>query len=214
MIIFCSYDARKAHDSLQEHTVENLQFIVWYQSYRNRFFELPLTEQARSPGPTEFNFHPPDAARLARRVRESERMFDALNFHGLGSPSAQSLKHRKLDSEVEFGDAVPMTPMTPTSPAGTCSTGALDHIHSMSSPLLKKPAEYLGKFGPLCREDLERQPMRTECMAVLQTFIVAGAPKELSLSHDMRDMILRDTAWNTHPDIVRPSHILLRHTIC
>ncbi|KAH8096619.1 hypothetical protein BXZ70DRAFT_1009622 [Cristinia sonorae] len=177
----------EAYLQYKEHTLENLQFVIWFQSYRARFFDLAPAVQALSPGPAKFTFNPPDSARLQKRVEESGKMYEALTLQRL-----QSRTHQ-LNS--------PISPISPTSFCSS-STSPMDHIHSMSSPLLKqRPQTFLGSFQPLQREYLDKQPMRKECAAVLQTFIISGAPKELSLSDEMREMVLKDATWNTHPDV-------------
>ncbi|KDN47395.1 hypothetical protein RSAG8_03535, partial [Rhizoctonia solani AG-8 WAC10335] len=39
----------EAYVALQEHSLENLQFIIWYLDYQHRFFALSAEEQALSP---------------------------------------------------------------------------------------------------------------------------------------------------------------------
>ncbi|QRW02332.1 regulator of G protein signaling domain protein [Ceratobasidium sp. AG-Ba] len=46
----------------QEHSLENLQFIVWYHDYRARFFDLPAEQQALSPSPL-LDHHSPTPGR-------------------------------------------------------------------------------------------------------------------------------------------------------
>jgi hypothetical protein len=53
---------------------------------------------------------------------------------------------------------------------------------------------------------VEKQPFRLECMRVIETFLRPGAVKELSLDAMARDMIIRNLAHNTHPDVVSASH--------
>ncbi|TCD61330.1 hypothetical protein EIP91_008591 [Steccherinum ochraceum] len=191
-IALADFEAYLQH---KEHTVENLQFVIWYQSYRGRFFDLPLAEQALSPGPTNFKFNAPDAARLDRRVRDSERMYEVLDMK-IGGRVQPNVRANRSDKAIS-----PITPISPSSYLSS-SSDALDY---MTSPLPKKqPQEYLGSFQPLHREYLDSQPLRKECSAVLQTFIVSGSPKELSLSDEMRQMVMRDVTWNTHPDVFLP----------
>ncbi|KAB5594185.1 Regulator of G protein signaling domain containing protein [Ceratobasidium theobromae] len=45
----------------QEHSLENLQFIVWYHDYRARFFALSEEEQAYSPAPTRTRLGSPSS---------------------------------------------------------------------------------------------------------------------------------------------------------
>lgn len=59
------FEAYLAH---KEHSVENLRFVVWYQSYRRRFFALPAAQQGLSPGPRHFSFALPSPARTAQHA--------------------------------------------------------------------------------------------------------------------------------------------------
>ncbi|CAE6444437.1 unnamed protein product [Rhizoctonia solani] len=43
----------EAYVALQEHSLENLQFIIWYHDYQRRFFALKNEEQALSPPPAK-----------------------------------------------------------------------------------------------------------------------------------------------------------------
>ncbi|KAJ1309290.1 hypothetical protein OPQ81_004952 [Rhizoctonia solani] len=47
------FEEFEAYVALQEHSLENLQFIVWYHDYRERFFALKAEEQALSPSPAK-----------------------------------------------------------------------------------------------------------------------------------------------------------------
>jgi hypothetical protein len=48
----CRLPDFEAYLSFVEHSIQHLQFVVWYQSYRERFFALPEAVQALSPPPS------------------------------------------------------------------------------------------------------------------------------------------------------------------
>ncbi|OBZ70266.1 hypothetical protein A0H81_09756 [Grifola frondosa] len=50
------------------------------------------------------------------------------------------------------------------------------------------------------------QPFRAECARVAAAFLHPRAPKELPLDSALRDAILRDLTWNTHPDVFLPAY--------
>ncbi|THH31920.1 hypothetical protein EUX98_g2278 [Antrodiella citrinella] len=183
----------EAYLEYQEHTVENLQFVVWYQSYRTRFLEI--TKQPKCVA-TAFTFCTPDAARMEERVRQSERMFDA--WTGAGQ-----------DGEAP----PPVTPISPISPHSDVNS---------TSPLTTFPTTVAGReqqatvsFRLMNREVdyLNNLPLKNEYSAVVKTFIQSGSPKELSLSDEMREMVLRDATWNTHPDVFLPVYEQIYDTL-
>ncbi|QRW16586.1 regulator of G protein signaling domain protein [Rhizoctonia solani] len=47
----------EAYVALQEHSLENLQFIIWYHDYQQRFFSLDTQEQALSPSLAKYEAH-------------------------------------------------------------------------------------------------------------------------------------------------------------
>lgn len=47
------------------------------------------------------------------------------------------------------------------------------------------------------------QPFREETENILATFIVPGTKKELSLTSEMRDAVIKELSHTTHPDVVR-----------
>ncbi|GJE87465.1 regulator of G protein signalling domain-containing protein [Phanerochaete sordida] len=154
------FDAYLAH---REHSAENLRFVVWYQSYRRRFFALPPAQQRRSPGPRAFSFALPSPARTAQHAsRVSSRA-----THDLPSTHAST------------ASASPTLSRTPSAPL---------------------PARAYVPAPP------EQQPLRAECTLVAATFLVPGAPCELTLPALVLSAILRDLACNTHPDVFLPAY--------
>ncbi|KAI0940206.1 hypothetical protein AcV5_001377 [Taiwanofungus camphoratus] len=170
---FEAYLARK------EYTVENLQFVVWFQDYRRRFFALPDEIQASSPGPKSFTFAVPSAARTTARIDNSKRQADALR-HGAGAPMM----------------ADPSSPVSASFPRSHSG-----HLSAPDSPLVQQ--SFPASRGPGLAQAGE-QPFREECMRIVATFLRPGAAKELPLDPALRDAVIRDLTWNTHPDIFLP----------
>jgi hypothetical protein len=154
----------EAYLSFIERSLENLQFVVWYQSYRQRFFALPDATRALSPGKAETEFSFNDAP---NQSTHGKRMF-------------------KFDS---FGQS------TQTSGSHTDMSSHDDPLRSLITPL-----------GSALTSREARQPFRDECERIVATFFSPNALKELSLSSDVRDAVLRDLEQNTHPDVFLPAY--------
>ncbi|CCM03362.1 uncharacterized protein FIBRA_05491 [Fibroporia radiculosa] len=183
-----SFEAYLYH---KEYSLENLQFVVWFQDYRRRFFELPSEIQKASPGPRQFRFALPTPARTAQRVAESER--NALCH--IGDTPATPSAHNS--SFLYFsGTAGTESNYFPGSPRWRD-----DMPPALGMPLLCESANSTADRG--ARTPAE-QPLRAECMRAVATFLRPGVTKELPLDPVVRDMVVRDLTWNTHPDTFLP----------
>lgn len=162
----------------KEHSVENLRFVVWYQSYRRRFLALPAAQQQRSPGSREFRFALPSPARTAQHV------------------SRVSSRGTATDEPMSPASSVhpPVTPTSYTAPllAQTASRPCSTLAFAPSRPGTAAPPE--------------TQPFRQECALVVSTFFLPSAPYELMLPSLLHSIILRDLAANTHPDVFLPAY--------
>ncbi|KIP10419.1 hypothetical protein PHLGIDRAFT_125613 [Phlebiopsis gigantea 11061_1 CR5-6] len=157
----------------KEYSVENLRFVVWYQSYRRRFFALPREQQDLSPGPRGFKFALPTPARTAERISRTSTRLGSI-----------------VDEPVSpTGSLNPLLPPTSLSPM-------LSRIPSVSPS------------GPSSTPHMAPgiQPFREECALVASTFLVPSAPYELALPSLLLSTILRDLAFNTHPDVFLPAY--------
>lgn len=164
----------------KEHSVENLRFIVWYQSYRRRFFALPASRQKLSPGPNTFNFALPTPARTAERISRV---------------STQSAFGSSLD-EPTSPTSLMRPPSSLTSLSPLLSRLPSVHLATFPSPTSRTPMP----------APPEMQPFRHECTLVTSTFLLPSAPYELSLPSLLLSTILRDLAVNTHPDVFLPAY--------
>lgn len=138
------------------------------------FFDLPQEIQDLSPGPSEFSFSLPCPAKTAQRVQDSKR-----NFAWFFPPKSRGVEERGIPCPSPCPDA----------------SSTMSHP---SSPMLpsQSPAQ---NFIP--RPEI--QPFRDECQVIVATFFKPGAQKELTMDSNVRDTIIRDLTWNTHPDVVR-----------
>ncbi|KZT06530.1 uncharacterized protein LAESUDRAFT_679540 [Laetiporus sulphureus 93-53] len=164
----------------KEHTIEILHFVVWFQDYRQRFLALPRDVQATTSGYTSFTFAIPSAARTAQRIADSKRRAEVLRYSGDTSICAGPSSSLPSAFSVRSDSQVP----EPVSPYARSSA---------ETPLLQQ----LESIGSTPRE----LPFRDECRRVIATFFRPGAASELPLDHLLRDTVVRDLTWNTHPDI-------------
>ena len=177
----CSLRDFESYLEFKEHSVENLQFVVWFQDYRRRFFELPLETQSLSPGPSEFSFSLPCPAKTAQRIVDSKKNYTWI-----------------VTSAGEYSPRNPLDLRSPVFSTYASYPDAPFPISQPNSPLLASVTP-----APFIVPKPAKQPFRQECQAVVATFFKPGAPKELTLDSNVRDAIIRDLTWNTHPDVVR-----------
>ncbi|OSX59506.1 hypothetical protein POSPLADRAFT_1075641 [Postia placenta MAD-698-R-SB12] len=171
----------------QEYTVENLQFVVWFQDYRERFMALPDKLQASSPGRTDFAFAVPSPARTAQRVADSMRQADQL---------------RRADAST--------SPILSRNPSHGRSRSSSDERNSTAhSPFMSRDDPPHASITPESRQ----QPFRKEGMRIVATFFKPGAAKELPLDPVVRDTVIRDLTWNTHPDVFLPAYEEIYHIL-
>ncbi|EIN10938.1 hypothetical protein PUNSTDRAFT_112727 [Punctularia strigosozonata HHB-11173 SS5] len=223
-----------------EHSLENLQFVVWYRDYRARFFALPPDVQARSfAQPSEstttaaastsarctFRLEGrPGVVKKHRRAERSQRTIEQLrrtwqDRQALGLWADEQRKRMERARPLPVKACEPIAGPSSSSDGSTgCEPSAPPMARisptsstSSSSPLQPSPPTPTPPTSPFSPSfDLltspAQQPFRSECQLVLATFVRPGAPKELSLESLVRDTVLRDLAWNTHPDAFLPAY--------
>ncbi|KAH9927283.1 uncharacterized protein B0H18DRAFT_292693 [Fomitopsis serialis] len=180
-----------------------LQFVVWFQDYRRRFLALPAAVQAASPGRSHFSFALPNPARTAERVRLSKARADAVQYTGGDSlwgsaPSSPASSYKRVqlapvDTALARCDSIP-SPRSLSTP---------------NSPLSSQPST---SYPPDLVQPCD-QPFRDECTRIVATFLRPDAAKELPLDPAVRDTVIRDLTWNTHPDVFLPVYEELFHTL-
>jgi hypothetical protein len=124
----------EAYLSFVEHSIQYLQFVVWYQSYRERFFALPEAMQALSPVvpsidphyppspyPTRFGLHTSRTDETAHTFSSDGSTIDGyfslpsaspfkatFNLSGMSSPfcSSPTISHTQQPFRSEIGRIV------------------------------------------------------------------------------------------------------------
>lgn len=188
----------EAYLAFVEYSLENLHFVVWYQDYRRRFFSLPESEQQYSPGSasTEFPFSTPSHARTEHSIKAAERRATA--------PSSTTSNDKVSFSSYSSCEALKCTlSRVETHPALAMPERSASAA-SQSIPL----SAVLSKSSQCRAESLcvntEMQPLRGETSKAVATFLRPGSSKELTLDSRMRDAVIADLTWNTHPDVLLP----------
>lgn len=209
--------------------MENLQFVVWYQSYRARFFDLPTEQQALSPGPKsyEFKMAAPSRAALDRKAFPPHTAANADNTIPPPTPPLNTYpsptSHKMADGNDPQYLIVPDTPATPhaclSSPDPLLKHNAANYTRNAPPPLKtvfsggQADTTNNNPFSPLLSPSPATsplspaiQPFRGEALRIVATFFRPGAAKELALDEIVRDSVLKDLVWNTHPDVFQPAY--------
>ncbi|KAK0230238.1 hypothetical protein IW262DRAFT_386667 [Armillaria fumosa] len=136
-----SFEDFEFYLAFREHSLANLQFVVWYRDYRQRFLKLK---------------------------------------------NNQSPTHSKND--MHAGPYIPIS----SSPS-----------KDIDKPLPAPPPVYL---PPVLSPIGNDQALRDECMNVVSTFLLPGAPKALLLDAGLRDELIKKLATNCDPDVFKPAY--------
>ncbi|GAA5992268.1 hypothetical protein JCM11641_002727 [Rhodosporidiobolus odoratus] len=206
----------------EEHSIENLQFTIWYRDYQRRWAELPPAQKALSspPEPYRASYTPAGSvmttdstatqnrgdawwSRLMRRRPSGGSVFSTATGQTGHVPAAE------LDVEKGFGiSTYPPTSDAPTHfPAENDKgrRGSLANIRFVElSPMksrLTAPGEEVAE-GPL--------PFVDEIKLITTTFILPGASKELNIDARLRKHVLKclrpdgnEEPITTHPDVFK-----------
>ncbi|PCH40785.1 hypothetical protein WOLCODRAFT_99298 [Wolfiporia cocos MD-104 SS10] len=176
-------NAFEAYLTYKEHSLENLQFIVWYHNYRSRFLALPgeaQTSGSRHREPISL----PSAAKTAQRVVDSKHRVEKFRCSqgvSQASPPAQLIE-------------------CPTASSTVFSLQS-NTESALRSPLLERDHKV---HAGLQAVPLAEQPFRADCSRIVATFLTPGAAKELPLDPAVRDTAIRNLTWSTHPDVFLP----------
>ncbi|KAK0499536.1 hypothetical protein EDD18DRAFT_1151563 [Armillaria luteobubalina] len=155
-----SFEDFEFYLAFREHSLANLQFVVWYQDYRQRFLKLKNNQS-----PTYRN--------------ESIISFSSL---------ISNISHSKNDMHAET--YIPIS-----------SSPSKDLDKSLPAP----PPVYLPRVLSPIGNDSD-QALRDECMNVVSTFLLPGAPKALLLDAGLRDELIKNLATNCDPDVFKPAY--------
>ncbi|KAI0687408.1 hypothetical protein BC835DRAFT_1419885 [Cytidiella melzeri] len=185
----------------KQHSVECLRFVVWYKSYCDRFFSLPLHLQKLSPPVSQ-----PETAENA--VDGNSRQTNDLTSHLLGSSPCNGSA-----STVLLLAASQKSRINPTSRSGT-----IDPQRPSFDSILRKT---LPSDTPSQPDTLSRQPFRWECASIAHTFLVPPTDSfleppskhnnhasaellTLNISSSLLNSTLYDLSHSTHPSVFRP----------
>lgn len=165
---------------MKENALQNLQFVVWYQSYVKRFFNLPRHVRSLAPGPPDVVF---ERARNLRPVfihRESAALVEEGLALCLQDPTIDAAKDRIVRQILPPGEGATY---------GSSSVDASD----------------LGDIGDRDSWSSARtlvQPCRDECLHIAETFFKTGSSKGLKLDASTRSTVFLRLRRTTHPDVV------------
>ncbi|KAI0355345.1 hypothetical protein OH77DRAFT_1424828 [Trametes cingulata] len=173
----------EAYLALKEHSLENLHFAVWYQSYRARYLALASPKEPRCKT-LSTHFALPSPVRTAQRTAESRRQSDAVCCP---TPSPTSSAFSADDSISRRGSGAPL--LSP----------ATSHFPKPSS-YHPRPSAPLQPLSVAPDNSARWRALREECARATATFLSAGSPREIILDGDVRDALLRELTWNIHPD--------------
>lgn len=174
----------EAYLALKEHSLENLHFAVWYQSYRKRYLALSSAPQSRPHyhcKSDSFQFPLPTPARTTQRLSECRRQSDTAASCSNPSPT-DSVFPDDFASPVRRGFPGPPLSLTSPAPSGLPafpSTSPSDPSHD-ASPM---------------------RSLRLECAHATATFLTPSSPEELMLDAEVREAVIRELTWSIHPDV-------------
>jgi hypothetical protein len=191
-----------------ERSLENLQFVVWYQSYKQRHLAQPDLSCAPSPV-------------AATTAPSSSTGSDPSKPTSFGQRIALSIDTRSLGHST--------TPTTKSDTGRTCFNDPLRSSDTLVTPTNSGTAPWL---SPRLKEDhyddqampatsfvatptsLQAQdPFRDECERIVATFFSPSSRKELSLDSDTRDGVLHNLTRSTHPDVFSPAYDAIFYTL-
>ncbi|KAL5527843.1 hypothetical protein ACEPAG_6644 [Sanghuangporus baumii] len=174
-------------------SLENLQFIVWYQDYRKRFEALSPEEQALSPSP-----HVSGDDEDAGPVFQYNPSSGAFKSSEYNQPNTSSYVSR----DPEYGKPEVSKSRSGTTPLSLDICPDILAGNNSRRPPLKKTSSYS-----------DTRPFYSEVQNILATFFVPSSRKELSLSSEMRDTIIKESSRTTHPDVFALAYETIYETV-
>jgi hypothetical protein len=204
---------------MQEFSVENLQFVVWYQvwlcascvvhyyhlffqNYRRRFLESAPNCHSRHV--KDAKVHVPSRASIDRRVTKSNAGPPTSDEKG-GASEQQMLNVMPEMHEVASPESDSIAAPSSIRPTVTQRQSSQTSNKPSCGPSVDPSS---GDFADISNYELsppssaKELPFKEECMRVVATFLRSNSPKELNLDAAIRDAITRDLAHSTHPDVV------------
>ncbi|KAH8553629.1 hypothetical protein BGW37DRAFT_486472 [Umbelopsis sp. PMI_123] len=184
-----------------EHSIENLDFYLWYQDYKHRWNQLPLPVKLQSPPP------------------QDKPSYVGYALSGTG-------KRQQQRSAMESGDSILMT--ASSYPNEAIDTGARHSTNSFSGDYKHDSSSIITASTWANRYELNsvassesyyqgtvpsQQPFREEVELVLKTFFTPSSDKEINLEGYLRQYVLRNSKYTTHPDVFEPVRDKVYETI-
>ncbi|KAG9006617.1 hypothetical protein FRB94_000543 [Tulasnella sp. JGI-2019a] len=210
----------------RELSLENLQFVVWYLDYRDRFSKLPAEVRLQSPDPaiivpgfaTSLPVEPtipetrsPWRTWFSRLRHKSLSDLESLERgrdrrrHSTGSYPFPAISSRQASPARRASASYLTQPMSPLSPdeSGSGRNTMRESKTLCTNPRLEPPTDSLTEeVSP------KKQPLREETLRVVATFLRPGGvtQKELTLEDETREAIFRNLALTTHPNVFREAY--------
>lgn len=226
-ISFSDFAAFVAH---QEFTTENLLFVIWYRSYRERYEQMSAEIKTAVPVPsTRLVDRYTPFAYLDKAMKEGlpERGPTSADGEvGFSVPADQSRPQQKTSfAQRQHG----IKPCDWTIDGKACSCGNANHHHPT---VVKRPSRFsLRSKEPSVPEpkpilqhsslhptlppagtvfiDPSQQPMREEVQRAFATFLKKGGSRELGMSDELREFARTCLLRSTAPESVSPLSTLL-----
>jgi hypothetical protein len=179
-----------------EHSVENLQFYLWFKGYEKRFGVLQESERKLSPEWTQEQEESEAAAYRAQLknkslTTEAKDIMMKQNLAGTGDVA-------ETESINPFHDSNGEKSSLESASTKRLMTGPRS-VRTQYSETAKQAFEDAGtKFQPFTI-----QPYREEMSRIITIYIAEGAPRQLNLSSRERTALLHALEVTTHPSAFR-----------
>ncbi|KAJ2962521.1 hypothetical protein NQZ79_g2353 [Umbelopsis isabellina] len=188
----------------QEHSLENLDFYLWFQDYKRRWDQLPLDAKLLSPPPQE------KPSYVGYVLSSTVKQYNTDNI--------ESGDSGLIGAHGEAGDTVEESGVRHSN----TSVGATDLNHYDASSTLTS-STYTGQYHDIKNvpshnsyyqgTDPKLQPFRAEVEKVLKTFFSETSEKELNIDGYLRQYVLHNIKYTTHPEVFEPVRDKVYETI-
>ncbi|KAI8584622.1 hypothetical protein K450DRAFT_217188 [Umbelopsis ramanniana AG] len=184
-----------------EHSLENLDFFLWYQDYKRRWDQLPLPAKLQSPPPQE---KPSYVGYVLSGTGKRQQQRSAMESGDSGLIGTTAYPNETMDyAAMNAKHSSTGSYKQDSSSIMTASTYANGYeLSSVVSP----ESYYQGTFP-------DQQPFRDEVELVLKTFFTSSSDKELNIDGYLRQYVLHNSKYTTHPDIFEPVRDKVYETI-
>lgn len=188
----------------QEHSLENLDFYLWFQDYKRRWDQLPLDAKLLSPPPQE------KPSYVGYVLSSSVKQYNTDHI--------ESGDSGLIGAHGEAGDTVEESSIRHSN----TSVGATDSKHYDANSTLTS-STYAGHYHDMKNvpshnsyyqgTDPKSQPFRAEIEQVLKTFFSETSEKELNIDGYIRQYVLNNIRYTTHPEVFEPVRDKVYETI-